>query len=100
MTPIDFGVTRSKVKVTVALNGNMISTYYLGYFLSQSRHISHFYWLLLVDYPIDFKVTRSKVKVTGALNGYMISGYYHGHYISQSLHISLIDWSLLLDDPH
>jgi hypothetical protein len=54
MTPIDFEVTRSKVKVTRALNVKMVSADYLERYLSQSLHISHSYWSLLVDDPYLF----------------------------------------------
>jgi hypothetical protein len=43
MSPIDFGITGSKVKITGALNVNMVSAYYLENFISQSHHISHIY---------------------------------------------------------
>jgi hypothetical protein len=42
---MDFWVNRSKVKVTGALNGSMISADYLGYYISQSLHIGHIEWL-------------------------------------------------------
>jgi hypothetical protein len=51
MTPIDFWVTRSKVKVTGALNVRMVSTDYLENYLSQSLDISHIDWCQLVDNP-------------------------------------------------
>ena len=44
MTPIDFGVTRSKVKVTATLNVKMVSADYLENFISQSLYISHVGW--------------------------------------------------------
>jgi hypothetical protein len=67
MIPIEFWVTRSKVKVIGALNGCMFLTYYLGYYLSQSLNVS------LIGHnqkmtPIDFGVTMSKVKVTGVIS--------------------------------
>ena len=40
ITPIDFGVIRSKVKVTVTLNVRMVSTEYYQNYLSLSFHIS------------------------------------------------------------
>ena len=48
MTPIDFGVIRSKVKVTVTLKVKMVSAD-LEKYLSQSLHILHVDWLWLVD---------------------------------------------------
>jgi hypothetical protein len=51
MTLIDFGVTRSKVKVTGASNDNMISAYYLGYYLSQILYLSQIDWSKLIDDP-------------------------------------------------
>jgi hypothetical protein len=45
MTPIDFRVTSSKVKVTGALNVRIVSAHYLGYNSSQSLLISHIDWL-------------------------------------------------------
>jgi hypothetical protein len=44
MTPIDFGVTRSKVKVTGALNVKMVSADNLEKYVSQSLHISQSDW--------------------------------------------------------
>jgi hypothetical protein len=44
MTPIDFGVTMSNVKVTGALNVNMVSAHYLESYLSQSLPISNTDW--------------------------------------------------------
>jgi hypothetical protein len=41
VTPINFGVTGSKVKFTGAINFRMVSAFYLGYFLSRSLHDSH-----------------------------------------------------------
>ena len=38
MNPIDFGVTRSKVKVTVTFNVKMVFTDYLKYHSSQSLY--------------------------------------------------------------
>jgi hypothetical protein len=54
MTPIDFGVTMSKVKVTGALNVKMVSADYLEKYSLQRLHISHIYWSLLVDNPYSF----------------------------------------------
>jgi hypothetical protein len=51
MTPIDFDITRSKIKVTGALNVRMVSDDYLGYYSSQNLHMSHTDWSLLVDDP-------------------------------------------------
>ena len=68
MTPIDFGVTRSKVKVTVNFHFKMVSANYPEYYISQSLYISH-----------DFELTRSKVTVT--LNVEMVSVDYIEHYI-------------------
>jgi hypothetical protein len=39
MTPIDVGVTRSKVKVTGALYVRMVSADYLENYSSQSLHV-------------------------------------------------------------
>jgi hypothetical protein len=44
MINIALRVTRSKVKVTGALNVRMVSAYYLENYLSQSIHISHTDW--------------------------------------------------------
>jgi hypothetical protein len=44
MTPIDFRVTKSKAKVSGALNVRMVPAHYLGYYLSQSLHITHIDW--------------------------------------------------------
>jgi hypothetical protein len=44
MTPIDFEVTLSTVKVTCALNNKMVSADYFKKISSQSRHISHGDW--------------------------------------------------------
>jgi hypothetical protein len=41
MTPIDFGVTWSKVKVTGTSNGKIVSAQYLENYLSQSFDISY-----------------------------------------------------------
>ena len=43
MTSIDFGVTRSKVSVTVTLNVKMVSADFENH-LSLSLHISHVDW--------------------------------------------------------
>jgi hypothetical protein len=45
--PLFFWVTRSKVKVTGALNGNMISAYYLGLFITKSSFFT--YWLVVAS---------------------------------------------------
>ena len=55
MTAIDFGVTRSKVKVTVTLNVKMFAADFLENLLSQSLHISHIDWSLLLDGLLLFK---------------------------------------------
>jgi hypothetical protein len=44
MTRIAFGITRSKINDTGALNVRMISAYYLQNYLSQSLDISHTDW--------------------------------------------------------
>jgi hypothetical protein len=88
MTPIDFGVTRSKVKITGALNGNMIFAIYLKVLIFHIV-ICH-NWQMT---HINIGVTRSKVKVTGALNVKIFSAVYLEKYSSQSLHILQIDWS-------
>ena len=44
--PIDFGFSRSKVKVTVFIYVKFVSTQYLENHLSQSLHISHGDWSL------------------------------------------------------
>ena len=44
MNPNDFGATRSKVKVTMALNVKMVSADYLEYQISKNLHISHVDW--------------------------------------------------------
>ena len=49
MTPIDFGVTCSKVKVTMALNDKIVSADYLENHLSRGLDISHIDWSLLQD---------------------------------------------------
>jgi hypothetical protein len=51
MTPIDFGVTMSKVKVTGALNVRMVSANYLEKYSSQSLHVSNLDWSQLLDDP-------------------------------------------------
>jgi hypothetical protein len=59
MSPIDVGITMSKVKVTGALNVRMISAHYLENYLSKNLHIPHIYWSYIVDDPTDFGVTIS-----------------------------------------
>jgi hypothetical protein len=51
MTPIDFGVIRSKVKITGALNVRRVSTDSLEKYSSQSLYISHIDWSSLEDDP-------------------------------------------------
>jgi hypothetical protein len=63
MSPIDFGVTRSKVKVTGFLNVKMISADYLENYALQSLHISHSDWSLRVD--DTYKFWGDKVKGQG-----------------------------------
>ena len=41
MVPIDFGLSRLKVKVTVFVYVKLVSDQYLGNLLLQSLHISH-----------------------------------------------------------
>jgi len=49
MTPINFEVTKSNVKVTVAINAKSMSAQYLEKFLSNS----HVTWLLDWSYSVD-----------------------------------------------
>jgi len=44
MASIDFGFTRSKVKVTRVLFVKSVSAHFLENYLSQSYHISHAGW--------------------------------------------------------
>ena len=44
--PIDFGFSRSKVKVTVFIYVKLVSAQYLENNLSQSLHVSHVDWSL------------------------------------------------------
>ena len=64
MTPVDFQVTRSKVKVTVTRNRKMFpddnSRTLMPRIMKLHRYIDHDWQMT----PIDFQVTRSKVKVT------------------------------------
>jgi len=77
MTPIDFQVTRSKVKVTVTQNSKMVTFSCL----SDKVHSFHPILFKLVQClyinedsnPIDFQVTGSKVKVTVTRNSKMVS---------------------------
>jgi hypothetical protein len=46
MTPIDFGVTWSKVNVTGALNVRIVSADYLEKYSTQFFYISHIDWSL------------------------------------------------------
>ena len=66
MTPIDLGVSRSKVKVTVAYLTKSLYAQSLKNPFTHSLHIGmevgHDQWMT----AIDFGVSRSKVKVTGA----------------------------------
>ena len=77
MTPTDFQVTRSKVKVTVTRNSNMVTFSCL----SDRVHSFHLILFKLVQClhinedsnPIDFHVTGSKVKVTVTWNSNMVT---------------------------
>jgi hypothetical protein len=51
MTPVDFGVTSSKAKVTKALNVRIVSAHYLKNNLSQSCHICYIDWSYVVNNP-------------------------------------------------
>jgi len=62
MTNIDFGFTRSKVKVTRVIFVNMVSTHFLENYLSQSFYIKHADWSWWRHGPIHIEVTKSNVK--------------------------------------
>ena len=74
MTPIDFGLIRSKVKVTGARNSKSFpddNWKTLGpRIMKVNREVGHVWQMT----PIDFGLIRSKVKVTGAQNSKTISG--------------------------
>jgi len=54
MTPINFEVTRSKVKVTVAFNAKTMSAQYLLKFMSDSDSSRYKDWSWPVDDPYTF----------------------------------------------
>jgi len=62
MTNIDFGFTRSKVKVKRVLFVNMVYAHFLENYLSQSVYIKHADWSRWRHTPIDIEVTKSNVK--------------------------------------
>jgi len=96
-TPIDFGLTRLKVKVTMVIfvtnNVNMVAAPYLENCLTQSFHTS--YADLVRTTPIVIEVTWSKGKVTRVTkrNVNMVSVNYLENCLSQSFYISHSDWS-------
>jgi hypothetical protein len=76
MTRIDFGVTRSKVKVTGSLNGRGFQLIIL-----KDNYHKVFIFHIVIGHnqqmiSIAFWVTRSKVKVTWTLNVRMVAAYY------------------------
>jgi len=54
MTPINFEVTRSKVKVTVVFNAKNMSAQYLEKFMSDSHSTWYDDWSWSVDDPYTF----------------------------------------------
>jgi len=73
-TPIDFRLTRSKVKVTMVTfvkqcKHGFVSVHYLENCLSHGFHISHADWSWSENDPIDFQLNKSMVKVTWHIFG-------------------------------
>ena len=54
MTPIHFEITRSHVKVTVAINSKTVSAQYLAKFMSDSHSIWYKDWSWSLDDPLHF----------------------------------------------
>ena len=85
MTPIDFGVTSSKVKVTATLNVKMVSADYLENYISHMS--SYFTCRLAITSKCPLLILESlglKVQVTVTLNAKMVSTDYLEYCISQS----------------
>ena len=66
MIPIDFGFSRSKVKVTMFVYVKLVSAVYIWRTIYCRAFIFHLVIALYEDMiPIDFGFSRLKVKVTG-----------------------------------
>jgi predicted XRE-type DNA-binding protein len=73
-TPIDFGVTRSKVNVTITLELKTVSEHNLSSIRPTGFKLDRMIVHIGKKTSIDFGVTRSKVKVTMTLKLKAVSG--------------------------